>query len=179
MGNEISMACAGITNQFNRKDLLWASITKSNVKQNAGLNLFQDNGGIIRVQKVDGAFEMFTEVKPGYRLLQFQEKDVSSYEGGIQQIENLIKTSLKVQVKVLKPSGEADVRDDENTSAVTFEIAVGDILVLQDMALEPELNDKAVKVLRESIKSGRWLVEIQETKKKTIVDCSNLVMMKK
>ncbi|KAL3936333.1 MAG: hypothetical protein SGBAC_008330 [Bacillariaceae sp.] len=167
--------------QYNAKHLLWASITKPSLNMKAGLRLMEDEEGVIRVKKVEGAFEMFTEVKAGDRLLEFQGKDVSTYEGGIKEIKQLIKQSLKVQVRVLKPAGEISQNEDEenddgddNTSAMTLEIAAGDRLVLHGMDKDPELNGKMVKVKRESSKKGRWLVQVQETGKMMIVDEANL-----
>mmetsp|Transcript_19934 Transcript_19934/g.48975 ORF Transcript_19934/g.48975 Transcript_19934/m.48975 type:complete len:193 (+) Transcript_19934:127-705(+) len=163
--------------KYNAKDLLWASITKPSLKFKAGLHLMEDEDGVIRVKKVDGAFEMFTEVKEGDRLLEFQEQDVSAYEGGIAEIEKLIKESLKIQVRVLKPSGEQQEEEEEDmddTSVMTLEVAEGDVLVLYNMDRDPALNGKMVLVKRESTKKGRWLVELQETGKKMIVDDANL-----
>lgn len=160
--------------QYKVKDLLWASITKTNLKQNAGLHLMTDEEGVIRVKKIDGAFEMFTDVKPGDRLLEFQEKDVSSYSGGITEIEELIQSSLKVQVRVLRYSAEippeeaSDIDDD----ASPMEIHVGDTLVVY--GTKGDLDGKLVTIKRESTKKGRWLVEVQDTGKKTIVNDKNL-----
>jgi hypothetical protein len=158
---------------FNPKDLCWACITKTNVKQNAGLHLVENNDGTICVDLVDGAFGSFTEVKPGDRLLKIQGKDVGTFEGGVEEINRLIKESLRIEIEVLQPRKAKD--DCDPTSVVTL-IAAGDMMTLQDLTVTPELNGKLVKVKRESTKEGRWLVEVQGSGEKMIVDCKNLLM---
>ncbi|CAJ1968365.1 unnamed protein product [Cylindrotheca closterium] len=175
--NNDNKKTTNLLQKYNVKDLLWASITKPSLKQNAGLHLMEDEDGVIRVERVDGAFEMFTQVKPGDRLLEFQEQDVSCYEGGIKEIEKLIKESLKVQVRVLKPSADVEEEedDDDDTSAMTLEIAAGDTLVLHYGTNDKDgLNGKMVKIKRESSKKGRWLVQVQDTGKMMIVDEAHL-----
>eukprot|EP00980_Cylindrotheca_fusiformis_P021765 scaffold8595_cov134-Cylindrotheca_fusiformis.AAC.1 len=158
---------------FNPKHLLWASITKTNVKQNAGLHVTKKEDGHIWVDRVDGAFEMFTQVQPGDRLLKIQEKDVASYT--LEEIENIIRTSMRVEIEVYQPR-PYDGDQSDATSVMTVEIVPGDIVTLQNMTATPELNGKLVKIKRQSTKEGRWLVEVGSTGEKMIADEKNLKM---
>jgi hypothetical protein len=160
---------------FNPKDLLWASITKTNAKQNPGLHLKETRTAHFCVDRVDGAFGIFTEVKPGDRLLKIQGKDVGTFKGGVEEINILIKESMRIEVQVFRPRSDND--DCDATSVMTLEIAGGDIMTLQNLTVTPELNGELVKVKRESTRKGRWLVEVRGSGEKLIVDGKNLLIM--
>lgn len=161
---------------INPKYLLWASITKTNIKQNAGLHLKQSEDGTILIDRVDGAFQMFTEVKPGNRLLKIQEQNVEAL--GLKKIQKLIKESMRVEVEVFQPrdddDNDDDNDDDDATSVMTVEIVAGDSMTLQNLTATPDLNGKVVKIKRESSKEGRWLVQVTSSGEMMIVDAKNL-----
>ena len=176
MEDKMSMgAKIDILEQYKVKDLLWASITKTNLTQEAGLHLHYDDEGVIRVQKIDGAFEMFTDVKPGDRLLELNEQDVSSFEGGLEEIKQVIKESLRVQVRVLRFSAEVLEEDDDidDDDEEKMEINIGDTLVVYGSG-NKDLENKIVEIKRASTKPGRWLAKVQDTGKMTIVDEKHL-----
>ena len=158
--------------EYNAKDLLWASITKTLPTQNAGLHLIQTQEGKIQINRVDGIFEMFTEVKPGYILRKFQGKVVEDYES-IDEIRDLIQNAMRIEIEVLKPTNDDD---SQPPSLTDISIAPGDIMKLKNMTLTPDMNGELIKIKRAAKKQGRWLVQVSRTREKLMVEMENLLL---
>ena len=154
---------------LNAKDLLAASVTKAPGMKDAGLQLNQKEDGIY-VSSVGGAFNMFTEIKVGDRLLKIQDKFVEDMT--MEDIDKILNEDKKIEVEVLKH------RLQESTTSVMtddLEIEKGDILRLQDLTATPELNGKTIKIIKESYKEGRYLVQVCNGEK-MMVDMKNLCL---
>ena len=83
--------------------LFFASVTKKDLEQEAGLTLYQNpNNGHVYVQDVFSLFETFTEVEIGNRLLKVQDRMVEDYSGGLDEINQLLSDDKVITVDVLK-----------------------------------------------------------------------------
>eukprot|EP00980_Cylindrotheca_fusiformis_P002122 scaffold476_cov120-Cylindrotheca_fusiformis.AAC.2 len=147
---------------FNKKDLLWGCVTKASVNQDAGLHLEErEDDGAIVVSRVDGIFATFTEIEAGHRLVKFQTKPVEDFEGGIDEINQLLKDDLRIEVDVVDESRLRKIIPIVNEVYV----AAGMYCKVHNNPLDPDLNGSVVLVKKASIKEGRWLVETPQGKK--------------
>lgn len=209
---------------FKPGDVIFAQVTKSDVKQPAGLKLDERNGRIY-IRKVDGLFKVRkSPVQAGDQLLKLNDKDVEEYRD-LNAIKAVIKTEKTIMVTVLRcdpteADGSTDSErrndgeypalmdqphnhdsDDGDTSrypALTYqddlargddyendeeddqfdaeadgllrldngspvdesEIKLGSTLRLGNIDQKPNLNGQHVTVKEESVKDGRWDVEL-------------------
>ena len=156
--------------KLSAKDLIWAKVTKAPGSNVAGLTIKERDGGLF-VTRVEGPFQMFTEVKVGDRLLRIQEKDVADMS--LDDVNKILDQEKTIEVEVIHPKAEED-HEASATSVMTedLEIQSGDILKLQGLHATPELNDQTCKVLRQSTKPGRFLIQTASNEK-MIVDALN------
>ena len=98
---------SSLSNDFDISKVLDAEVTKSSCHRNAGLHLTHYKDGIY-VYKVDGLFDMFTPVTAGQKLLKVQDRDVTEYSGGIDEIQQVIDQEDKVSVQVYKSTEDVE-----------------------------------------------------------------------
>lgn len=99
---------------YNPKDFIAASITKSEMMEDAGLKLTEYNGDII-IYEVGGVFEMFTNVKKGSRLLKLQGKPVDEYSS-LDEIKEVMKKERTVKIEAVKIRDYNDIMNDSSVS---------------------------------------------------------------
>ena len=63
---------------YDARDYIAASVTKSEKMEDAGLRVAEHNGDFI-IYEVGGIFEMCTPLPAGTRMLKLQDRDVSEY----------------------------------------------------------------------------------------------------
>ena len=110
---------------FKPGDVIHAQVTKSDVKQPAGLKL-EERHGRIYVRKIDGLFKLRqVPVQAGDQLLQINDKDVEEYPN-LNSIKALIKTEKRIMVTVLRcdpteddGSTDSERGNDEEYPALT------------------------------------------------------------
>jgi hypothetical protein len=101
--------------EYDPKDFLAAEITKTDVRQETGLKLTEQEGKYL-ISQVDGVFKMFTEVEPGYQLIKLQDKDVKDYKS-LDEINKVLDGDLKISVQVLKRKDFYDVVNEPSQSS--------------------------------------------------------------
>lgn len=91
---------------FDAKDFIAASVTKSRNMEDSGLKIAEYNGDFV-IYEVGGIFEMCTPLPAGTRLLKLQDKDISEYES-LDQIRSVLQKDKKISVEGVKLKGAAD-----------------------------------------------------------------------
>ncbi|KAL3937402.1 MAG: hypothetical protein SGBAC_007493 [Bacillariaceae sp.] len=95
--------------QYNTNYLIWASKTRGSLEQPPPFQLTQDDSdGSIRVSQVVSKFLETTGIQVGFQLLELQGKRIADYEGGFEEIQKVIRETLKVDVVVLQESCSED-----------------------------------------------------------------------
>lgn len=100
--------------QIDPGDIVNAEVRKADAKQKAGLELIETHDGEILVKKADGLFKRRNiPIEIGDRIVQIFGKDVEDFEGGLEEINELIKSELKIWLKFERMEGELPGSDDE------------------------------------------------------------------
>lgn len=99
---------------FDPKDFISASITKSPLMEDCGLKVTEYNGDVV-IYEVGGVFEMFTQVKPGSRLIKLQDKDIKEY-GSIEDIKREMAQARSVRIEAVKIKDYNDIMNDSSNS---------------------------------------------------------------
>mmetsp|Transcript_47516 Transcript_47516/g.136567 ORF Transcript_47516/g.136567 Transcript_47516/m.136567 type:complete len:145 (-) Transcript_47516:64-498(-) len=107
--------------QIDPGDVVNAEVKKADVKQKAGLVLYEKDGDIL-VEKAEGLFERRKiPILPGDRILEIFGRDVEDFEGGVDEIHELIKTEMKIWLKFERMDGEASSSSEEEEEPLLLE----------------------------------------------------------
>ncbi len=99
--------------EINVGDIVHAEVQKADVKQDAGLKLFE-RGGNIYVEKAEGLFKRRNiPIEPGDRIHTINGKDVEDYKGGLKEIKALIKREIKIWIKFERMEGFPSESEEE------------------------------------------------------------------
>ena len=167
-----------------------AEVRKADVRQEAGLKLFERDGNIY-VEKADGLFKRRNiPILPGDRIHTINGKDVEDYAGGLAEIKALIKKEITIRISFERMEGmpSEDEEEEEQEELLMLEgperpgddeseeeeellrltngpshdgdVVLGTEMRLFKLSQKPKMNGTVVKVLRKARKEGRWEVEI-------------------
>ena len=99
--------------EINVGDIVHAEVRKADVKQEAGLKLFERDGAIY-VEKADGLFKRRNiPVLPGDRIHTINGKDVEDYAGGLMEIKALIKKEITIRIAFERMEGMPSESEEE------------------------------------------------------------------
>jgi hypothetical protein len=103
--------------QLNVGDIVHAEVRKADLKQEAGLKLYENRGNIY-VRKVDGLFKRRqVPLQQHDRIHTLNGVDVEDYTGGLNEMMAVIKRELKVWIKFERidepPPDESEEEEEE------------------------------------------------------------------
>jgi hypothetical protein len=154
------MAPPGPTLEFNLKRWVCGSVTKASIKhETIGLELEERDDGAIYVTKVEGLTKQFTDVLVGDKLYKFQDRDISEYGGGIDELYAIIKKELKISLETIHPNHDIQASD----LLERMDIQIGDRVPLINYKPHPDYNGRTVEVLREVKAGQQYLVKLIES----------------
>ena len=110
--------------EINVGDIVHAEVRKADVKQEAGLKLYERDG-CIYVEKADGLFKRRNiPLLPGDRIHTINGKDVEDYAGGLNEIKALIKKEITIRIAFERMEGipsESEEEEEEQEELLMLE----------------------------------------------------------